>query len=85
MKNELEQVIDQYILDIWKCFDDDNNGTLDKSETKDFIKKMLEEVNEDPDFSDAEFEKCFREFDEDSNGTISRTEMKNFIMRICGL
>ena len=46
---------------------------------------MLEEVNEDSDFSDAEFEKWFREFDEDNNGTVSQEEMKNFIMRICGL
>ena len=46
---------------------------------------MLEEVNEDSDFSDAEFEKWFREFDEDNNGTISQDEMKNFIMRIWGL
>ncbi len=75
----------KFTLKFRKWFDEDNNGTLDKGETKDFIKKMLEEVNEDPDFSDAEFEKWFRDFDEDSNGTISRTEMKNFIMRICGL
>ena len=68
-----------------KWFDDDNNGTLDKQECKDFIKKMLEEVNEDPEFSDAEFEKWFREFDEDNNGMVTREEMKSFIMRIWGL
>ena len=57
MKNELEGVIDQYIKDIWKLFDDDNNGYLDKDECKAFIKKMLDEVNEDSEFSDGEFEK----------------------------
>ena len=57
MKNELEGVIDQYIRDIWNLFDDDNNGYLDKEECKQFIKKMLDEVNEDSEFSDAEFEK----------------------------
>ena len=84
MKKEFEIIIDNYVNEIWTVFDSDDNGTLDKEETRSFIRKMLEEVGENPEFSDEEFDKCFKEFDADGSSTISKQEMKDFIMKICG-
>lgn len=42
-------------------------------------------MGENGDFSDADFEACFKEFDKDGNGTISRDEMKSFIKKVAGL
>ena len=40
--------------------------------------------NED-DFSNEEFEQCFKEFDEDGSGTIEKDEMAKFIKKVAGL
>ena len=82
---QFKEIIDKYVQQIWKEFDDDESGALDRDETKEFVKKMLLEVGESTDFSDEEFNKCFEEFDTDGNGTVDKDEMKEFIMKICGL
>ena len=82
---QFKDIIDKYVQQIWNEFDDDGNDSLDKDETKEFVKKMLHEVGESTDFSDDEFNRCFEEFDTDGNGTVDKNEMKEFIMRICGL
>ena len=82
---QFKEIIDKYVQQIWTDFDDDGNDSLDKDETKEFVKKMLAEVGEDTDFSDEEFNKCFDEFDTDGNGSVDKQEMKDFIMKICGL
>ena len=69
---QFKDIIDKYVQQIWKEFDDDGNDSLDKDETKQFVKKMLEEVGESTDFSDDEFNKCFEEFDTDGNGTVDK-------------
>ena len=42
-------------------------------------------MGENGEFSEADFEACFKEFDKDGNGTISRDEMKVFIKKVAGL
>ena len=36
-------------------------------------------------FSDEDFEACFKEFDKDGNGTIEKDEMAVFIKKVAGL
>ena len=36
-------------------------------------------------FSDADFDECFKEFDADGSGAISREEMSAFIKKVAGL
>ena len=42
-------------------------------------------MGENGEFSEADFEACFKEFDKDGNGTISKDEMKIFIKKVAGL
>ena len=42
-------------------------------------------MGEQGDFSETDFEACFKEFDKDGNGTISKDEMKIFIKKVAGL
>ena len=42
-------------------------------------------MGENGEFSEADFEACFKEFDKDGNGTISKDEMKVFIKKVAGL
>ena len=55
------------VEDIWKTYDKDNSGFLDKKETRLFVSATLGEMGEKGDFSEAEFEACFKEFDKDGN------------------
>lgn len=85
MSNKLDQIIDKCIQDIWIKYDKDNSGALDFNETKNFVTSTLNDMEENVQFSDADFEACFKEFDMDGNGTICKDEMKIFIKKIAGL
>ena len=83
--SDIDSIIEKCIDDIWKTYDKDNSGFLDKGETKQFVKNTLSEMGESGEFSEADFEACFKEFDKDGNGTISKDEMKIFIKKVAGL
>ena len=83
--SDIDSIIEKCIDDIWKTYDKDNSGYLDKQETKQFVKNTLSEMGENGEFSEADFEACFKEFDKDGNGTISKDEMKIFIKKVAGL
>ena len=82
---DIDQIIEKCIDDIWKNYDKDNSGFLDKEETKEFVKNTLNEMGETGEFAEQDFEACFKEFDKDGNGTISKDEMKIFIKKVAGL
>ena len=69
--SDIDSIIEKCIDVIWKAYDQDNCGFLDKSEVKQFVKVTLIEMGESGEFSDEDFEACFKEFDKDSNGVIS--------------
>ena len=90
MSNQnIDAVIAKCVEDIWAEYDKDNSGTLDKEETKLFVKKTLVDMTSGEgggdDFSDEDFEACFKEFDKDGNGTIEKDEMAVFIKKVAGL
>ena len=53
----------KYVEKIWLKYDDDNNGYLDKLETKQFIHDTMIEMGNKISFSDADFNKYFRQID----------------------
>jgi len=64
--SEMQQLkVQHYILDIWKKFDTDGNGTLDKLEFKNFVNETMSElIGEDKtDLIEQDFEKVFNGFD----------------------
>jgi hypothetical protein len=79
-KLSVEEQVDQ----IWGNYDKDGSGTLNKSETRVFIKDLLVKLGEDGKFSVEEFNALFKDFDEDANGTVSKDEMNLFIKQIRG-
>ena len=82
---DIDAVIRKCVDDIWAEYDKDGSGSLDKEETKKFVKNTLSEMSDDGEFSEDDFEACFKEFDKDGNGTISKDEMKIFIKKVAGL
>ena len=52
-----------------------------------FVKKTLTDMSSGggDEFSDEDFEACFKEFDKDGNGTIEKDEMAVFIKKVAGL
>ena len=83
----IDSVIAKCVDDIWAEYDKDNSGELDKEETKAFVKKTLcdMEGGDGGEFSEEDFEACFKEFDKDGNGTIEKDEMAVFIKKVAGL
>ncbi len=83
--SDLDKVIKRCVDDIWREYDQDASGELDKEETRQFVFDTLREMSDDCQFSHADFEKCFKEFDTDGSGTIEKEEMVVFIKRVAGL
>ena len=82
---DIDAVIKKCVDDIWKEYDKDNSGALDKEETKKFVKNTLSEMNDSGEFSEEDFEACLSEFDKDGSGTIEKDEMAIFIKKVAGL
>ncbi len=82
---DVDVVIEKCIDQIFRNYDNDNSGFLDKGETKDLVVNIYKEMGDEDQFSDAEFEKLFKDFDEDGSESISKDEMKAFIKKMCGL
>ena len=84
--SDIDVVIAKCVQEIWQEYDDDNSGSLDKEETRQFVKNTLGDMDAGgKGMSDEEFEQCFIEFDEDGSGTIEKHEMIAFIRNITGL
>ena len=58
--SDIDSIIEKCIDDIWKTYDKDNSGFLDKAETKQFVKNTLSEMGENGEFSEGDFEACFK-------------------------
>ena len=74
----LKEVVD----DLWDKYDDDYNGFLDKDETRNFMKDILNQVPNAQEFSEDAFNELFIEFDEDESGTIEKHELLNFMQKL---
>ena len=87
MTTSIDSVITKCVDDIWNQYDKDGNGHLDKEETRKFVQNTLVEMSggSGDDFSDEDFEACFKEFDKDESGTIEKDEMAVFIKKVAGL
>ena len=86
--SDIDTVIAKVVEDIWGTYDKDNSGALDKEETKQFVKDTLKEMADGDDqdeFNEEDFNKCFEEFDKDGSGTIEKDEMALFIKKVAGL
>lgn len=90
----IDDLIRGIVDEIFEQYDTDRNGTLEGSEAKQFIERVLKETECDESegksakafepLSDDDFDSCFREFDEDNNKKIEKQEMIAFIKKIAG-
>ena len=79
-----EQAIAGVIDQIWQTYDVDNNGALDKEETKKFVQDTLGNLGTGEEFSDEAFAEVFATFDKDGSGTVEKNEMVTFIKQLLG-
>ena len=64
--------------DIWKNFDEDKNGKLERHEAEKFLKSILKEVTgKDP--SEKELARNFEIMDLDKSGDIDKEEAYKFL------
>ena len=82
--SDIDMVVAQCVDEIWEVFDVDNSGSLDKDETKRFVKNTLTDCSDENSLSDDDFDQCFKEFDRDGDGQIERSEMITFIKLVSG-
>ena len=82
--NNDNQVIKEVIDKIWRKYDDDNSGSLDKEETFEFVQDCLKNIGQEKKLNQDNFDEFFDELDTDNSGTIEKGEMTDFIRSIVG-
>ena len=82
---DFDQTVENAVEEIWRRFDLDNSGFLDRVESERMFTYILTEFGEAEEFTDADFRAAFREFDRNRNGRIGRDEMKLFIIKMADL
>ena len=74
-----DEMIVKFVEKIWSKYDADNNGYLDKNESKKFVKDTLDTLGSIVEngftFDEDFFNQCFQEFDKNDNGRIDFEEM----------
>lgn len=81
-EDEKERVYTDAVDKIWAQFDADHSGELDKDETRNFLKVVLENCPPPHNYDESKFEQTFIEIDEDGNGMIEKHEMVAFIKKL---
>lgn len=84
LKN-IEKKIRDKIEEIWEQYDRDRSGSLDKEESRDFIRDLLDSMDLYGGYTDRYFDEIFQEFDADESGTVEKNEMLLLIKKILGL
>lgn len=83
---DINVVLKQCIDSIWDTYDADGSGVLEKPETKLLVSDILKGLGiNNGEFSNHDFENCYRDTDTDGNGVISKDEMRQFIKNVAGL
>jgi hypothetical protein len=80
---ERDRVFKQAIDKIWEQFDEDNNGSLDREETRTFLKTVLANVPPPNQYDDSKFDQTFIAIDKNANGRIEKNEMFMFLKAVC--
>ena len=74
------------INEIWRDFDEDNNGFLDFNETYNFTMDFMSQLGDDSQkISDNNFHKIFKIIDRDNSGQIDKDEMAIFVAQLRAL
>lgn len=83
--DDVDDVIRKCVDDIWKEYNTDKSGCLSKEQTRKFVMDTLSDMLDGNEFTEADFEACFKEFDKDGSGSIDKDEMVLFIKKSAGL
>ena len=89
-ENLVEKELKSLVKDIWKKYDRDDNGVLDRDEIKSFVADILNDVKLDkqwqtkPDSAKLDINEIFDQIDKDGNGTVDINEMVVFLIKVSG-
>ena len=72
-----ESIVKQIVEEMWKQFDMDGSGDLDKEETRDMLKHICAQNKKK--FKEDAFESTYLLIDRDMSGKIDKTEMMIFV------
>jgi len=76
---ERDRIINQLVDKIWKDFDTDNSGMLDKPETRRFLMVILKDLPPPNNYEEEKFEQTYLAIDKNGDGFIEKFEMNLFI------
>ena len=72
----------KWINKIWREFDRDGSGMLNRREIKKFIITVFEKTGQDTEISDEDFREFFHAVDITGDGRISKSEMQRYFMKL---
>lgn len=79
---ERDRIYRDAVEKIWDQFDKDKTGKLDRAETKNFLRTVLENIPPPNHFDESKFDETFTVMDKNQNGMVEKNEMVVFIKSI---
>jgi len=83
--SDIDAIIRKCVDDIWNDYGKPGSNSLTKEEAKTFVSSTLKDIGDSENFTEADYDACFKEFDLDGSGTIEKDEMAKFIKKMAGL
>lgn len=85
-QRELDMKIEKAINDIFKTYDRDSSGFLDKQESKNLVREMLSNLGlHTASVRPEEFDQIFERFDKNQDGVIQKSEVKDLVYALSNL
>jgi len=81
----MDSAIEQVVENVWKTYDTNGSGVLEKEEAMKFVKDSLGQMNSGGsayEYKETDFAAFFDELDKDHSGSIDKGEMFLFIQKV---
>lgn len=77
-----DNVISEWVEDIWDTYDKNDDGNIDKREIRKFIDQTFAAVNADVPYTEYDLDDLYEIIDVTEDGMISRAEMRHFFRKL---
>jgi Ca2+-binding EF-hand superfamily protein len=67
---------------MWKTYDKDGSGALNRNESRKMIKQVLKDLHEGEKFTEDKFITTFSEIDKNKSGTLTKKEIRVFLKKL---
>ncbi|CAK4085078.1 unnamed protein product [Aphanomyces euteiches] len=84
--NQIKNIVDDCMTEMWKALDPHNTGVLDKNTARYFVNVLTVAIEaQGGQVEPFDFDNDFDDFDADQDGKVNQREMRSFVEQVMGV